>query len=171
MSIFESKEFLSTTVSKNKEEEFNRNSISIGILEPSQKTSISVGSFSGNLHIYIPSFSDNPSNTLKYSLKFEEPILQTEIGNFTRSLNNKNQLAVLLIHKLLVIKFNDFKPGNNTIEFEHKFKRNGHNLAKARMGDKNYNIIFVQSIDGAISIYEGENFINMVILSEVIFPG
>ena len=54
-------------------EEFDRNSISIGILEPSQKTSISVGSFSGNLHIYIPSFSDNTSNTLKYSLKFESP--------------------------------------------------------------------------------------------------
>jgi hypothetical protein len=38
MSIFESKEFWSTTVSKNKEEEFDRNSISTGILDPSQKT-------------------------------------------------------------------------------------------------------------------------------------
>ena len=51
MSIFESKEFWSTTVSKNKEEEFDRNSISTGILDPSQKTCISVGSFSGNLNI------------------------------------------------------------------------------------------------------------------------
>ena len=171
MSIFESKEFWSTTVSKNKEEEFDRNSISTGILEQSKKTCISVGSFSGNLHIYIPSFGDNTPNTLKFSKKFEEPILQTEIGNYSRANNNIEQLAILLIHRLIVIKFRDFKPGNDSIEFEHKLKRNGHNLIKARVGDKNYDIIFVQSIDGAISIYEGENFINMVVLSEVIFPG
>ena len=171
MSIFESKEFWSTSVSKNKEEEFDRNSISTGIIEQSQKTCISVGSFSGNLRIYTPSFGDNSSNTLKFSKKFEEPILQTEIGNFTRANNNIDQLAILLIHRLFVIKFKDFKPGNNSIEFEHKLKRNGHNLTKARVGDKNYDIIFVQSIDGAISIYEGENFINMVVLSEVYFPG
>ena len=171
MSIFESKEFWSTSVSKNKEEEFDRNSISTGILEQSQKTCISVGSFSGNLRIYTPSFGDNSSNTLKFSKKFDEPILQSEIGNFTRANNNIDQLAILLIHRLFVIKFKDFKPGNNSIEFEHKLKRNGHNLTKARVGDKNYDIIFVQSIDGAISIYEGENFINMVVLSEVYFPG
>ena len=171
MSIFESKEFWSTSVTKDREEEFDRNSISTGILEQSQKTCISVGSFSGNLRIYTPSFGDNSSNTLKFSKKFEEPILQTEIGNFTRANNNIDQLAILLIHRLFVIKFKDFKPGNNSIEFEHKLKRNGHNLTKARVGDKNYDIIFVQSIDGAISIYEGENFINMVVLSEVYFPG
>ena len=57
MILFESKEFWSTTVIKNKEEEFDRNSISIGIIEQSKKAYISVGSFSGNLHI-------NTSNTL-----------------------------------------------------------------------------------------------------------
>ena len=171
MSIFESKEFWSTSVTKDKEEEFDRNSISTGILDQSQKTCISVGSFSGNLRIYSPSFGDNTSNTLKFSKKFEEPILQTEIGNFTRANNNIDQLAILLIHKLLVIKFKDFKPGTESLELEHKLKRNGHNLTKARVGDKNYDIIFVQSIDGAISIYEGENFINIVVLSEVYFPG
>ena len=171
MSIFESKEFWSTSVTKDKEEEFDRNSISTGILDQSQKTCISVGSFSGNLRIYSPSFGDNTSNTLKFSKKFEEPILETEIGNFTRANNNIDQLAILLIHKLLVIKFKDFKPGTESLEFEHKLKRNGHNLTKARVGDKNYDIIFVQSIDGAISIYEGENFINIVVLSEVYFPG
>ena len=171
MSIFESKEFWSTSVTKDREEEFDRNSISTGILDQSQKTCISVGSFSGNLRIYSPSFGDNTSNTLKFSKKLDEPILQTEIGNFTRANNNIDQLAILLIHKLFVIKFKDFKPGTESIEFEHKLKRNGHNLTKARVGDKNYDIIFVQSIDGAISIYEGENFINIVVLSEVYFPG
>ena len=171
MSIFESKEFWSTSVTKNIEEEFDRNSISTGILDQSLKTCISVGSFLGNLRIYSPSFGDNTSNTLKFSKKFEEPILQTEIGNFTRANNNIDQLAILLVHKLFVIKFKDFKHGTESIEFEHKLKRNGHNLTKARVGDKNYDIIFVQSIDGAISIYEGENFINIVVLSEVIFPG
>ena len=170
MSIFEAKEFWSTSISKNKSEEFDKNSISVGVLDSSGKTSISVGSFSGNLRIYYPSFG-NSINSLKYEKKFEEPILQTEMGNFSRINNNINQLAVLLIHKLIVYKFKDFTPGNQSIEFEHKLKRNGHNLIKARVGDKNYDIIFVQSIDGAISIYEGENFINIVVLSEVLFPG
>ena len=160
------------SVSKNKDEEFDRNSISIGNLGTnSTKNKICVGSFSGNLRIYCPSFGNNSPNTLIFEKKMEEPILQTETGNFSQMNGNVTHLAILLIHKLLVYRFTDFKPGTENIEFEHKLKRNGHNLTKARVGDKNYDIIFVQSIDGAISIYEGENFINMVVLSEVIFPG
>ena len=171
MSIFESKEFWSTSVSKNRDEEFDHNSISIGnIGSNNEKNKICVGSFSGNLRIFEPSFGNNSPNTLIFEKKMEEPILQTETGNFSQN-GNMTQLAILLIHKLIILKFTDFKPGTETIEYEHKLKRNGHNLTKARVGDKNYDIIFVQSVDGALSIYEGENFINMVILSEVIFPG
>ena len=172
MSIFESKEFWSTTVSKNKDEEFDRNSISIGnIGSNSTKNKICVGSFSGNLRIYSPSFGNISPNTLIFEKKMEEPILQTETGNFSQMNGNMTHLAILLIHKLVIYRFTDFKPGTEIIEYEHKLRRNGHNLTKARVGDKNYDIIIVQSIDGALSIYEGENFINMVILSEVYFPG
>jgi hypothetical protein len=173
MSIFESKEFWSTTVTKNKDEEFDRNSISIGNIGSlsTQRNKICVGSFSGNLRIYSPSFGNTSPNTLIFEKKMEEPILQTETGNFSQINNTITHLAVLLIHKLIVYKFTDFKPGTESIEFEHKLKRNGHNLTKGRVSEKNYDIIFVQSIDGAVSIYEGENFINMVILSEVLFPG
>ena len=172
MSIFESKEFWSTTVSKNKDEEFDRNSISIGkIATNNTKEKICVGSFSGNLRIFSPSFGNTSPNTLIFEKKMDEPILQTETGNFSQMNGNMTHLAILLIHKLLIMKFSDFRPGTETIEYEHKLKRNGHNMTKARVGDKNYDILFVQSIDGAVSIYEGENFINMVIFTEVIFPG
>ena len=173
MSIFESKEFWSASVSKNKEEEFDHNSISIGNIGTSDpsKNYICVGSFMGNLRIYLPSFGNNSPNTLIFEKKLEEPILQTETGNFSITNNNITTLAVLLIHKLIVYKFTDFLPGTETIEFEHRLKRNGHNLTKARVGGKNYDIIFVQSIDGAVSIYEGDSNINNVLLSEVIFPG
>ena len=97
--------------------------------------------------------------------------MQTETGNFSITNNNITNLAVLLIHKLIVYKFTDFLPGTEIIEFEHTLKRNGHNLTKARVGGKTYDIIFVQSIDGAVSIYEGDTHINTVILSEVLFPG
>ena len=172
MSIFESKEFWSTIVSKNKDEEFDRNSISIGnIGSIPSKNKICVGSFSGYLRIFSPSFGNYSPNTLIFEKKMEEPILQTEIGYFSKVNGNVEHLAILLIHKLIIYKFTDFKPGTETIEYEHKLKRNGHNLTKARVGGKSYDIILVQSIDGALSIYEGENFINMVILSEVFFPG
>ena len=173
MSIFETKEFWSTNVTKNKDEEFDRNSISIGNIGSTinQKNKICVGSFSGNLKIYSPSFSNYSPDTLIFEKKMEEPILQTETGNFSQMNNSITYLAILLIHKLAIYKFTDFKPGTESIEFEHKLKRNGHNLTKGRVSGRNYDIIFVQSIDGAISIYEGENFINMVIFTEVIFPG
>ena len=172
MSIFESKEFWSTSVSKNRDEEFDHNSISIGnIGSNNTKNKIIVGSFSGILRIFEPSFGNNSPNTLIFEKKMEEPILQTETGNFNQMNGNMSHLAILLIHKLIIYRFTDFKPGTEIIEYEHKLKRNGHNMTKARVGDKNYEIIIVQSVDGALSIYEGENFINMVILSEVIFPG
>ena len=172
MSIFESKEFWSATVSKNKGEEFDRNSISIGSLGNTNiRDKICVGSFSGNLLIYSPSFGNTSTSSLIFEKKMDEPILQTTIGNFSRTNGNMTHLAILLIHKLLIMKFTDFRPGTETIEYEHILKRNGHNMTMARVGDKNYDILFVQSIDGAVSIYEGENFINMVIFSEVIFPG
>jgi Bardet-Biedl syndrome 9 protein len=40
-----------------------------------------------------------------------------------------------------------------------------------RIGDRNYDIIFVQSVDGAISIYEQDSLVNTIALSEVIIPG
>ena len=124
MSIFESKEFWSTTVTKNKDEEFDRNSISIGNIGSlsTQRNKICVGSFSGNLRIYSPSFGNTSPNTLIFEKKMEEPILQTETGNFSQINNTITHLAVLLIHKLIVYKFTDFKPGAESIEFEHKLK-------------------------------------------------
>ena len=38
------------------------------------------------------------------------------------------------------------------------------------IGERNYDLVFIQSIDGAISIYEQDSFVNLVSFSEVIFP-
>ncbi len=49
--------------------------------------------------------------------------------------------------------------------------RNGFNFCIGRVGEKNYDIIFVQSVDGTISIYEQDHLVNVVAINEIIFPG
>jgi Bardet-Biedl syndrome 9 protein len=63
--------------------------------------------------------------------------------------------------------------GNTTIKtcYEHKLVRNGFNFCLGRIGDRNYDIIFVQSIDGVISIFEQDSLVNSVAINENIFPG
>jgi Bardet-Biedl syndrome 9 protein len=60
---------------------------------------------------------------------------------------------------------------NSKTYFEHKLLRNGFNFCIGRIGEKNYDFIFVQSVDGAISIYDQDHILNAVTINEVIIPG
>ena len=82
--------------SKNKNEEFDRNSTSTGNIGNNNK---------GNLLIYFPSFRNNSPNTLIFERKIEEPILQMETRNFSQMNGNVSHSAILLIHKLLIYRF------------------------------------------------------------------
>lgn len=173
MSIFESKEFWSVTVSKNKNEEFDGNSITIGNLDNNSNNinHICISSFSGFLRIYEPHFMNNSPNLLLYEYFYEGPILQVLIGNYEVN-SPTNLLAILQNKRLFIIKFENLHSNISTkVMYDHSLKRNGHNFCKGVVGGRNYEIIFVQSIDGAVSIYDQDNLVNIVTLSEVYFPG
>lgn len=72
----------------------------------------------------------------------------------------------------IITNYSNLKSSTNIINcYDHKLKRNGHNFCHGQIGERNYDLVFIQSIDGAISIYEQDSFINLVTFSEVIFPG
>ena len=72
----------------------------------------------------------------------------------------------------IIINYSNLKSSTNIKNcYDHKLKRNGHNFCRGQIGERNYDLVFIQSIDGVISIYEQDSFINLVSFSEVIFPG
>ena len=173
MSIFSTKEFWSTTVSKGNEEEFDNNCITIGNVDndPNNINKICVSSMKGNLRIFEPQFGINNSENLLFEKNYSEPILQIQIGNYIMN-SNQLQLGILQSKKFFVAQISNLKSSTSIKNcYDHKLKRNGHNFCRGQIGDRNYDVVFIQSIDGAISIYEQDSFINLVAFSEVIFPG
>lgn len=171
MSFFEAKEWWSTTISNN--EEFDSNSICIDNIDNDHppKNKIIISSFSGFLRIYEPHFGPYKSEDLLLEKFFDNPILQISSGNFIINSPDK-QLAILQNKKLIVLQINNLKGLTQTkICYEHKLNRNGFNFTLGKIGDRNYDVIFVQSLDGVISIYEQDSLVNMIALSEVLFPG
>ena len=71
----------------------------------------------------------------------------------------------------IIINYSNLKSSTNIKNcYDHKLKRNGHNFCCGQIGERKYDLVFIQSIDGVISIYEQDSFINLVSFDEVIFP-
>jgi len=171
MSIFEAKEFWSVNISNN--EEFDGNSICIDNIdnESPPKNKICVSSFSGMLRIYEPSFGVAKVENLLFEKSFVNPILQINSGSFIINSPDR-QIVILQSKKLLVVNFSNLRTSASMkICYEHKLIRNGFNLCLGRIGERSYDIIFVQSVDGVISIFEGETCVNNIAINEIIFPG
>jgi len=171
MSIFEAKDYWSTVISN--DEEFDANSICIDNIdnESLNKNKIIVSSFKGFLRIYEPVFGEYQNDHLLFEKFYESPILQIDSGNFVVNSGDR-QLVILQSKKLLVVKFSNLKGITITKTcFEHRLSRNGYNLCLGKITGKNYHTIFVQSIDGVISIYEQESLVNSILISEIYLPG
>lgn len=171
MSIFEAKEYWSTVIAN--EEEFDGNSICIDNIDNdgSYRNKIIVSSFQGFLRIYEPAFEEYKNTHLLFEKYYDAPILQIGSGSFINN-STERQLAILQTKRLMVVKFSNLKGAANTKTcFEHKLPRNAFNFCTGTIGDKNHNIIFVQSVDGAISILQPDGVVNSIIISEIYLPG
>ena len=63
----------------------------------------------------------------------------------------------------IIINYSNLKSSTNIINcYAHKLKRNGHNFCRGQIGERNYDLVFIQSIDGAISIYEQDGEIGFI---------
>ena len=78
MSIFQSKEFWSTSIVKAPDEEFDSNSIAIGNIDndPKGTNKICISSMNGFLRFFEPHFRGNSSESLLYEKLYDDAILQ-----------------------------------------------------------------------------------------------
>jgi Bardet-Biedl syndrome 9 protein len=171
MSIFEAKEWWSTVISN--DEEFDNNSICIDNIdnETPARDKICVSSFKGFLRIYEPTFGEYHIENLLFEKFYEQPILQIASGSFIFNSNEK-QLAILQSKRLLIIQILNLRGVTSTKTcYDHKLPRNGFNFCLGRIGEKNLDVIFVQSIDGVISIFEQDHLVNSIAINEILLPG
>ena len=62
-----------------------------------------------------------------------------------------------------IIKYSNLKSSTNIKNcYDHKLKRNGHNFCRGQIGERKYDLVFIQSIDGAISIYKQDGEIGFI---------
>lgn len=171
MSIFEAKEYWSTSIGKN--EEFDHNSIIIGNIdnEIPNKNKIAVCSFQGSLRIFEPMFGEFKLEHRLFEKNYGESLLQLGLGNMIINSNDK-QLVMLFRKRIHVVQFYNLKSVPTTkLCIEHKMPRSCYSFCMGRIGDQQYDILFVQSVDGVISIIEQDSIVNHVELYEMIIPG
>lgn len=171
MSIFESKEFWTTKIGNN--EEFDNNSIVIGNLdnEKPAKTKIAVSSFQGFLRVYEPFFGDFRQENRLLEKNYKESILQIGLGSMIIN-SPDQQLVVLTKNKVQVLQLYSLRSVPNTkVCIEHRLQCRCYNFCLGKIGDKNYDIVFVQSVDGLITIIEQDSIVNIVELPDMLMPG
>lgn len=171
MSIFEAKDYWSTSIGN--EEEFDSSGIVIGNIDNDSipRNKIAVSSFQGFLRIYDPEFGDYKIENLLFEKKYQDPIIQIGLGSLVINSPDK-QLLLLYAKRLAVIQFYNLKGVASTkLCYEHKLPRTCFNFCFGKIGEKNYDILFVQSVDGVISIIEQDSIVNSVELYEMILPG
>lgn len=171
MSIFEAKDFWTTKVGTS--EEFDSNSITIGNLdnESVPRNKIAVSSFQGFLRIYEPKFGEFKIEHLLYEKCYNESILQISHG---RCIINSNDFQLIVLHnkKLVIYQFYNLRGVSSCkICFDHKLSRNAFNFCLGKVGDRKYDNIFVQSVDGVITIIEQDSIVNNIELYDMILPG
>lgn len=171
MSIFQCKDYWSTSVGKN--EEFDCNGVCVGNIDndKNKSTKIAISSFEGNLRIFEPTFGEFKLEHCLLDKNMGEPIYQISLGNIVINSNDK-QMIILYKKRLQVIQFYDLKStATSKVCFDHKLPRSGFNFCLGKIGDKGHDIIFVQSVDGVISIIEQDSVVNNIELYEMILPG
>lgn len=175
MSIFQVKEWWSTTVGDN--EEFDHNNIILANVDndPSQEDKIVVGSFEGKLRVFRPNSKKNnqyhvDDMIIEKNMGF--PILQVGVGRFTKHYKG-NTLAILSTRELTIHSI-ETKSNFSTINClqSHKLDRNAFNFIHGSFGKQTSNDqIIVQSVDGALIVIDDEFIVFKISLADYFIPG
>lgn len=193
MSLFKARDWWSAKFAHNGEE-FDKGCLAVGNLDPADVNShqIVVGSHTGLLRIFAPQARGGGSGEGGAQSRSEEdqeesmwleydahlPILQVAIGRFVAAVE-RNHIAVLHPRKLVVFGVNASAGSTahgsqwqvRTV-YEHALHRTAFNFTFGpfgRVSDKD--LLCVQSVDGALSIFEQESFAFTRFLPDSLLPG
>ncbi|XP_076821847.1 protein PTHB1-like [Clavelina lepadiformis] len=139
-----------------------------------------VGSYNGILHVYAPTkdVGKNPGQDVVLEINLSDPILQVLAGKFV-SVSTDLHLAILHPRLLSVYQVTrSVDAGDQGCQYkmsklyQHKLERSAANMIHGPFGGvKDQDFICVQSLDGALSIFEHESFTFTRFLPGFLLPG
>jgi Bardet-Biedl syndrome 9 protein len=176
MSIFQAKEWWSTTVGDG--EEFDHNSICIANIDndESRDDKIIVGSFEGKLRIYKPNRKKNNKyhpEDLIIEKNMSGPILQVSAGKFCKSVPGIC-LAILTNRALSLHQVESTNSFSKITDLTvHKLERNAFNFIHGYFLNekKRTEQICAQSVDGALYFIDDESILFKIQLADYLVPG
>lgn len=184
MSIFKVKEFWSTSIAG----EYDVGGLVCGSLDRHDGGSmIATGSFGGLLRIYSPSRREYKADDLILEEDLDYPILQMKMGKFLAG-SDDMALAVLHPRKLTVYELskgtleNDDDDGGTTVyklekHYDNLLGLDGEHFSAFCMctgvfgNGGGQEMIIVQSIDGKLQIFEGQNLVFTRQFVDCLYPG
>ena len=135
------------------------------------------GSFNGILHIYSPSSNYNAHDVL-LETTLDSPILQLSSG---RLVSGSTDLHLGVLHPRLFTVYKvsmsegAVDHGNQyrlEMMYQHKLERTAANMTYGQFGRvDNKDFVCIQSVDGALSMYEHETFMFTRFLPDSLLPG
>lgn len=135
------------------------------------KNKIICGGYGGLLHIYSPSeavensASGSHVDDVLLETQLSYPILQVGCGNF---LSSTAGIHLAVLHPRLLVVYKVFLTNGSVVHgkqckiemvYQHKLERTAANMTWGPFGTKeSHDFICVQSMDGALTLYEHETF-------------
>eukprot|EP00357_Protocruzia_adherens_P011183 CAMPEP_0115013974 /NCGR_PEP_ID=MMETSP0216-20121206/25762_1 /TAXON_ID=223996 /ORGANISM="Protocruzia adherens, Strain Boccale" /LENGTH=822 /DNA_ID=CAMNT_0002383545 /DNA_START=48 /DNA_END=2516 /DNA_ORIENTATION=+ len=173
MSLFQLREWWSTTTGS-PDEDFGTNSLCVANIdnENPPREKLIVASFQGILRVYLPAQRAFKIDDLLLEHNFKQPVLQIEAGKFTSN-PYEIALAVLFPRSIGVFLLTGSATGLSIKQaFNNKLERNAFNFTYGGFGGvENRDYLCVQSSDGQLSVFEGENFVFSIQLNDFVIPG
>jgi len=180
MSLFKARDWWAATTGS--EEEFAPTAFCVADLDNQggpHSAKIASGSLNGLLRIYHPRQRDYKAEDLLLEQRLDHPVIQLVAGAFVPG-GERTALAVLHPRRLSVYEVHSQSSLGtyHTLAkvFEHQLDRNAFNMTHGRFGagaqgTAGRESICVQSIDGTITVFEGESLAFTRVLNNFLIPG
>mmetsp|Transcript_25283 Transcript_25283/g.64255 ORF Transcript_25283/g.64255 Transcript_25283/m.64255 type:complete len:826 (-) Transcript_25283:98-2575(-) len=176
MSLFKAREWW--TASTGSDEEFSPSAFCVADLDNQGGNKVATGSLSGLLRIYQPRQRDYRAEDLLLEQRLDAPVIQLATGLLLPG-GTRLALAVLHPRKLVVYEVHAGKQLGAYHSLakvqEHALDRNTFNMAIGRFGSASQaravDSIAVQSIDGTVSVFEGDALAFSRLLANSLIPG
>ena len=179
MSLFRAREWWSTTCGDN--EEFDQACLAVGNVDDAEdgEAKIVVGGFSGVLRAYAPKKREFEADHLILEHDLRAPVLQIAMSDFgVNDANGEARIALAVLHprKLRVFVCEVVgEPGASfhelRLEYEHALAAPACNMTVGPFKGSVYDGICVQTLDGALEVFDRETVDFRARLPDFLVPG
>eukprot|EP00730_Choanoeca_flexa_P006011 TRINITY_DN12067_c0_g1_i1.p1 TRINITY_DN12067_c0_g1~~TRINITY_DN12067_c0_g1_i1.p1 ORF type:complete len:803 (+),score=172.33 TRINITY_DN12067_c0_g1_i1:961-3369(+) len=171
MSLFQTKEWWSTTVGSSGT--YSQTPLLVGNVDnesPSQDK-IVVGTLAGDLKVYHPQQRESQDADVLLDTNVGAPVLQLALGDFSGK--GVPLLAILNPRRVLVAGVTEDDQGQLQLKqvMSHAMKRTAANMVTGPFGNAGCDVICVQSMDGVLTFYKQAQEAMVRYLPSFLLPG